>query len=81
MNTDYGQLGYGDTNNRGDSSGEMGDNLTVIDLGAGFNVTGITEGCRNEHSCAVDGEFEALSALKCWGLNSMSLLFCLSQNT
>ena len=27
-----GQLGLGDTNNRGDGSGEMGDNLPVISL-------------------------------------------------
>ena len=34
----YGQLGYGDTNRRGDASGEMGDNLPFIDL----NFTVIT---------------------------------------
>ena len=31
---DYGQLGYGDTNNRGDASGEMGEALPAVALGA-----------------------------------------------
>ena len=30
---DYGQLGLGDTSNRGDAPGQMGDNLPVVDLG------------------------------------------------
>ena len=30
---EYGQLGLGDTSNRGDGPGEMGDNLPVVDLG------------------------------------------------
>eukprot|EP01083_Nonionella_stella_P030599 83875_1 len=30
----HGQLGYGDTNNRGDEANEMGDNLLEIDLGS-----------------------------------------------
>jgi hypothetical protein len=29
----YGQLGLGNTQNRGDGAGEMGDNLTAVDLG------------------------------------------------
>ena len=28
----YGKLGYGHTNDLGDNSSEMGDNLTVVDL-------------------------------------------------
>ncbi|MCP4756161.1 MAG: hypothetical protein GY866_35310, partial [Proteobacteria bacterium] len=31
---DYGQLGLGDTNHRGDESGEMGDDLPSVDLGS-----------------------------------------------
>eukprot|EP01083_Nonionella_stella_P275300 934922_1 len=40
---DYGQLGYGDTNNRGDEANQMGDTLLEIDLGSDFTVisTGI----------------------------------------
>merc|ERR1719384_426941 len=30
---DYGQLGYGDTSNRGDAAGEMGENLDFISFG------------------------------------------------
>eukprot|EP01083_Nonionella_stella_P298711 1013867_1 len=33
---DYGTLGYGDTNDRGDSVNEMGDNLLLVDIGQGF---------------------------------------------
>eukprot|EP01083_Nonionella_stella_P113925 336333_1 len=32
----YGQLGYGDTNNRGNETNEMSDNLLGIDLGTNF---------------------------------------------
>ena len=82
MNTGFGQLGYGDSNNRGDASGEMGDDLSVVDLGTGFTVTGITEGSYNFHSCAFDGRFDALSALKCWGWNGMcSALFSLKSTS
>ena len=35
---DAGQLGYGDTNNRGDEPDEMGDDLPFVDLGADFVV-------------------------------------------
>jgi len=34
----YGQLGYGDVNSRGDSGGEMGNYLPIIDLGSGKNA-------------------------------------------
>ena len=32
-NSPYGELGYGDTKNRGDNSNEMGDNLPYVDVG------------------------------------------------
>ena len=32
-NNEYGQLGLGDTNHRGDDAGEMGDSLLTVDLG------------------------------------------------
>ena len=31
----YGRTGYGDSNNRGDNAGEMGDALAAVDLGSG----------------------------------------------
>eukprot|EP01083_Nonionella_stella_P173427 598183_1 len=56
----YGQLGYGDTNNRGDGAGEMGDKLPEIDLGTSFYPEQIALG--NFHTCAVHN-----CAVKCFG--------------
>ncbi|MDE0928679.1 MAG: fibronectin type III domain-containing protein, partial [Acidimicrobiales bacterium] len=56
-----GQLGYGDTNRRGDEAGEMGDNLPAIDLGTGRTATQITAG--GEHTCALLDN----ATVKCWG--------------
>ena len=39
-----GQLGLGDTNDRGDAPGEMGGNLPAVDLGTGRTATAITAG-------------------------------------
>eukprot|EP01083_Nonionella_stella_P156828 508282_1 len=39
-----GQLGLGDTNNRGDEANEMGDNLPDVDLGSNFNPVQIALG-------------------------------------
>eukprot|EP01084_Bolivina_argentea_P138150 243288_1 len=60
----YGQLGYEDTNQRGDGAGEMGNNLPEVDLGTGFNVTDIAAG--DYHTCALS----TLNTVKCWGYNS-----------
>ncbi|MEC9361237.1 MAG: hypothetical protein VX985_05315, partial [SAR324 cluster bacterium] len=58
-----GQLGLGDTNSRGDSSGEMGDNLPAVDLGTGRTAKVIAVGY--QHTCAIlDNE-----SVKCWGFN------------
>jgi cysteine-rich repeat protein len=58
-----GQLGLGDTDARGDASGEMGDSLPTIDLGTGRTALGIATG--DSHTCALldDG------TVKCWGFN------------
>jgi alpha-tubulin suppressor-like RCC1 family protein len=58
-----GQLGYGDTNNRGDNGGEMGAALLTVAVGTGRTVTDIEGG--GNHTCASldDG------SLKCWGYN------------
>eukprot|EP01083_Nonionella_stella_P227834 807988_1 len=58
-----GQLGYGDTNNRGDNGDEMGNDLPEVDLGTNFHVTQVV-GCR-QHTCAVSN----LNSVKCWGYN------------
>eukprot|EP01083_Nonionella_stella_P311071 1107815_1 len=60
---DYGELGYGDTNNRGDNVNEMGNKLPEVDLGTNFTVTQIVLGFY--HTCAVS----SLNAVKCWGRN------------
>eukprot|EP01083_Nonionella_stella_P185515 676693_1 len=59
----YGELGYGDTQNRGDETNEMGDDLLVIDLGWNFTPIQITLGYR--HTCALSTN----NTVKCWGYN------------
>ncbi|HYP77767.1 MAG TPA: DUF4215 domain-containing protein [Polyangiaceae bacterium] len=60
-NNQFGQLGTGDTRNRGDEPGEMGDALEPITLGPGRTAIAVSAG--SNHSCAVldDG------SVKCWG--------------
>ena len=56
-----GQLGYGDTQNRGDGGGEMGKHLPSVDLGTGRSAKFIAAG--GYHTCAIlDGD-----SVKCWG--------------
>lgn len=58
-----GQLGLGDTSNRGDGVGEMGDSLPTVNLGSGRSVKKLTLGAN--HGCALlDND-----TLKCWGFN------------
>ncbi len=59
-----GQLGLGDTNNRGDGPGEMGDALAYVDLGAGRTALQIA--ASYFHSCAILDNLD----LKCWGQGS-----------
>jgi len=63
-----GQLGLGDTNDRGDASGEMGDALPAVSLGAGRTAVAITAGA--EHACALLDDASA----KCWGENFLGQL-------
>lgn len=59
----YGGLGNGDVQNRGDQPNEMGDNLLAIDLGVKQVAISIAAGLHS--TCAIlDG-----GALKCWGYN------------
>ena len=64
----YGQLGYGHSNDLGDESGEMGDDLQVVDLGSSFTVTQIGSG--QDHMCAINDNYE----MKCWGRNDRGML-------
>ncbi|RMD63071.1 hypothetical protein D6833_06050, partial [Candidatus Parcubacteria bacterium] len=63
----YGQLGLGDTNNRGDNTGEMGDFLPFVDLGTGITTWGISSG--RYHNCAVTSGGSISGKVKCWGYN------------
>lgn len=63
-----GQLGYGDTNDRGDEAGEMGDALPYVDLGTGRTAVAISAG--DTHTCALLDN----GAVKCWGSNGFGQL-------
>ena len=63
-----GQLGLGDSSNRGDESGEMGQNLPAVDFGTGRSAVMLALG--GGHSCALlDDE-----TVKCWGRNDAGQL-------
>eukprot|EP00903_Cladosiphon_okamuranus_P020591 g18901.t2 len=62
---DAGQLGLGDTDNRGKAVGDVGE---AVDFGTGLGAVAITSGC--EHTCALldDG------SVKCFGENNYGQL-------
>jgi len=60
----YGKLGYGDTADRGDDAGEMGDSLPTVDFGAGQTVASLAAGWY--HNCVALSSAGA-SAIRCWG--------------
>jgi alpha-tubulin suppressor-like RCC1 family protein len=64
----YGQLGVGDTVNRGDAPGEMGLDLPSVDLGTGAAVTALAAG--SAHTCALLDSGQ----VKCWGSNEAGTL-------
>jgi len=65
----YGQLGLDYTpDNLGYQPGEMGDNLSSINLGTGRTATAIAAGIH--HSCAILDN----GSVKCWGLNDFGQL-------
>jgi alpha-tubulin suppressor-like RCC1 family protein len=63
-----GQLGLGDTANRGDGPGEMGDDLPPVSLGSGVTVSGLAVG--GLHACTVVN----LATVKCWGASGAGQL-------
>jgi hypothetical protein len=64
----FGQLGLGDTNNRGDVAGEMGASLPTVNLGTGRTATSVAVG--GQHTCAILDTGQ----VKCWGWNSTGQL-------
>ena len=63
-----GQLGLGDTEDRGDEPGEMGTSLPAVSLGASWTTVGVTTG--SQHTCAMS----VFGELKCWGYNASGQL-------
>jgi len=55
------QLGHSSSNHLGDASGEMGDNLPVVDLGTGRTATAVSAG--GMYTCALLDN----GNVKCWG--------------
>ncbi len=64
----FGQLGLGDTNNRGDRGSEMGSLLPAVKLGTGRVAVAVAAG--NEHTCALLSD----GGVKCWGRNNYGQL-------
>eukprot|EP01083_Nonionella_stella_P277127 942141_1 len=69
-----GQLGYGDTNNRGDEANQMSDNLLEIELGTNFIPMQMTAGYY--HTCALStaNKVKCITPVPyqqpCWGMNA-----------
>jgi alpha-tubulin suppressor-like RCC1 family protein len=63
-----GQLGTGDTANRGDHPGEMGTALPVVNLGVGASAVSVCMGWT--HTCAI----LSTDVVRCWGGNSQGQL-------
>ncbi|CAM9868667.1 unnamed protein product, partial [Choristocarpus tenellus] len=64
----WGQLGQEDQWARGNREGTMGDDLEVVNLGAGVLATAVAVG--SQHSCALLQH----GGVKCWGQNSVGQL-------
>jgi alpha-tubulin suppressor-like RCC1 family protein len=65
---DFGQLGLGDPDDRGDNAGEMGNNLPSVSFGWVLSPPA-TVAAGGNHTCALLG-----TNLRCWGLNSAGQL-------
>ena len=61
--TGLGMLGYESTTQRGDGSGEMGDNLPFVDVGSGVTVYKLQSAIYS--NCVILDDF----SVKCWGYN------------
>ena len=70
-----GEQGQGDSEQRGDEPGEMGDNLPVVNLGTGRTVVDLVSG--DHHNCALLDN----GGVKCWGWGHYGQLGLGSQQT
>eukprot|EP01083_Nonionella_stella_P090469 252725_1 len=70
----FGQLGLGDTLDRGNKINDMGDKLPEVDLGTDFIATQIAAGCC--HNCALSQS----NTVKCWGFSNSGGLGLGDQN-
>jgi len=61
---EHGELGLGDTANRGAKPGEMGERLPAVNLGTGRTARSLSLGF--DHTCAVLDN----GTIKCWGNNT-----------
>ena len=57
-------MGYGDSNDRGDNSNEMGNYLPNVQYGTGLMVESLHLG--KSHTCITFSS----NSMKCWGINS-----------
>ncbi len=64
----FGQLGQGNTSNLGDAPSELGNNLSIVELGSGRTAMDIDSGAR--HQCALLDNGD----VKCWGFNDAGQL-------
>lgn len=66
-----GQLGYGDTTDRGGTSTSVGDSLPAVNLGTGLTVKSVcSPPASGSHRCAILNN----GKVKCWGTNSFGQL-------
>ena len=71
---DYGQLGLGDMDNRGDEPEEMGAFLPTVDLGTGRTAIALAAG--GYKTCAILDD----ASVKCWGGNTEGQLGLATRN-
>lgn len=64
----YGELGVGDTENRGDEPDEMGHQLPGVPLGSGHRGVALAIGIF--HTCAIVDD----GSVRCWGANNLGQL-------
>ena len=60
----YGKLGIGNTTQKGDGGGEMGNSLPFVDLGTGVTSRDICTG--DDFTCSLNDDDQ----VKCWGLGT-----------